>query len=241
MDRRMIRAQSCRSLGILGLALMLIAWFPATGRSAGMDARGKGPLDGKIFVVETGDAGKGGSDKDTLVFADKEHPLRYFGLGVTEDGTSAVVGPPLDRSFFETSLEMRGPTFSRVFDTPGFGYSERFKHTIGPDVTWTYRTRVDRFPDIPKSPFGDDYQLASYTQIEAYWKTLDRESDRVTLHDMGKTAEGRTQWMAIVTSPENHRRLARYRDISRRLALERRAHEHPHRTSAVVAASLETG
>src|SRR5918994_2846508 len=67
--------------------------------------------------------------------------------------------------------------------------------------------------------FGDDYQLANYKQIEAYWKTLDRESDRMALHDMGKTAEGRTQWMAIVTSPENHRRLERYRDIARRLAL----------------------
>ena len=67
--------------------------------------------------------------------------------------------------------------------------------------------------------FGDDYQLATYRQIEAYWKTLDRESDRLVLHDMGKTAEGRSQWMAIVTSPANHRNLARYRDISRRLAM----------------------
>jgi len=65
--------------------------------------------------------------------------------------------------------------------------------------------------------FGDDYQLANYTQIEAYWKTLDKESDRMVLHDMGKTAEGRTQWMAIVTSPENHKKLAHYQDISRRL------------------------
>jgi Zinc carboxypeptidase len=67
--------------------------------------------------------------------------------------------------------------------------------------------------------FGDDYQLADYKQIEAYWKTLDKESDRIALHDMGKTAEGRTQWMAIVTSPENHKKLARYKEISRRLAL----------------------
>src|SRR5688572_32106653 len=67
--------------------------------------------------------------------------------------------------------------------------------------------------------FGDDYQLANYKQIEAYWKTLDKQSDRMVLHDMGKTAEGRTQWMAIVTSPENHRKLARYKEISRRLAL----------------------
>jgi len=75
----------------------------------------------------------------------------------------------------------------------------------------------------PKEAFGfdigDDYQLADYKQIEAYWKTLDRESDRMILHDMGKTAEGRTQWMAVVTSPENHRRLQHYRDIARRLAL----------------------
>src|SRR5687768_8595272 len=66
--------------------------------------------------------------------------------------------------------------------------------------------------------FGDDYQLANYKQIEAYWKTLDKESDRMVLHDMGKTAEGRTQRMAIVTSPANHAKLARYKDISRRLA-----------------------
>ena len=75
----------------------------------------------------------------------------------------------------------------------------------------------------PKEAFGfnlgDDYQLADYKQIETYWKTLDRQSDRMILHDMGKTAEGRTQWMAVVTSPENHRRLAHYRDIAKRLAL----------------------
>ena len=41
--------------------------------------------------------------------------------------------------------------------------------------------------------FGDDYQLANYKQIEAYWKKLDKESDRMVLHDIGKTAEGRTQ------------------------------------------------
>ncbi len=64
---------------------------------------------------------------------------------------------------------------------------------------------------------GDDYQLANYKQIEAYWKTLAKESKRIVLHDMGKTAEGRTQWMAIVTSPENHAKLAHYQDISKRL------------------------
>ncbi|MCA1560460.1 MAG: M14 family metallopeptidase, partial [Acidobacteria bacterium] len=66
--------------------------------------------------------------------------------------------------------------------------------------------------------FGDDYQLANYTRLSSYWQTLDKESDRLVLHDMGRTAEGRTQWMAIVTAPENHSRLSRYKEISQRLA-----------------------
>ena len=49
--------------------------------------------------------------------------------------------------------------------------------------------------------FGDDYFLANYKQIAAYWQKLARESNRIVLHDMGKTPEGRTQYMAIVTSP----------------------------------------
>lgn len=66
--------------------------------------------------------------------------------------------------------------------------------------------------------FGDDYQLASYQQISEYWHKLDRESDRMIVQEIGKTAEGRPHLMAIVTSPENHKNLAKYRDISARLA-----------------------
>ena len=36
--------------------------------------------------------------------------------------------------------------------------------------------------------------------------------------EIGKTAEGRPQLMAIITSPENHKKLDRYKEISRRLA-----------------------
>ena len=50
------------------------------------------------------------------------------------------------------------------------------------------------------------------------WKKLDAESDRMKLVSIGKTAEGRDQWMAIITSPANHARLEQYRDIAARLA-----------------------
>jgi hypothetical protein len=74
----------------------------------------------------------------------------------------------------------------------------------------------------PKQMFGhnigDDYWLATYDQFEAYWHKLAGESDRMKLVDIGKTAEGRTQLMAIITSPENMKHLARYQEISQRLA-----------------------
>ena len=41
----------------------------------------------------------------------------------------------------------------------------------------------------------------------------------MVLQTIGKTAEGRDQLMAIVTSPDNHKNLARYKEISSRLAL----------------------
>ena len=67
--------------------------------------------------------------------------------------------------------------------------------------------------------FGDDYQLATYQQLAAYWQKLDRESDRMVLQEIGRTSEGRPHLMAIVTSPENHKNLARIKETSRRLAL----------------------
>lgn len=74
----------------------------------------------------------------------------------------------------------------------------------------------------PKEQFGhqvgDDYKLINYTQFEAYIKKLESESPRVKLVAMGPTAEGRTQWMTVITSPENHAKLDRYKSISAQLA-----------------------
>ena len=66
--------------------------------------------------------------------------------------------------------------------------------------------------------FGDDYQLANYTQLVDYWRKLAQESDRMKLVEIGRTAEGRTMVMAIITAPENHKKLDRYKEIARRLA-----------------------
>jgi hypothetical protein len=65
---------------------------------------------------------------------------------------------------------------------------------------------------------GDDYHMASYSQLETYWKKLASESDRMKLVDIGLTAEGRHQWMAVISSPANIKNLAHYQQISQRLA-----------------------
>src|ERR1044071_3770697 len=61
---------------------------------------------------------------------------------------------------------------------------------------------------------GDDYFLANYTQLVDYWKKLDQESDRMSMVEIGRTAEGRPMYVAILTSPDNQIRLARYREIA---------------------------
>src|SRR5215467_9222445 len=63
----------------------------------------------------------------------------------------------------------------------------------------------------PKEQFGwdigDDYRLVNYTQYVEYVKKLDQQSDRMTVVEIGKTEEGRPELTAIITSPENHKKL----------------------------------
>ncbi|MCU0646526.1 MAG: M14 family metallopeptidase [Gemmatimonadaceae bacterium] len=65
---------------------------------------------------------------------------------------------------------------------------------------------------------GDDYTLFTYTQFTQYVQKLAGESPRMRLDTIGRSEEGRPHLMAIITSPENHKNLARYREIAQRLA-----------------------
>ncbi|HEY0809045.1 MAG TPA: M14 metallopeptidase family protein, partial [Longimicrobiales bacterium] len=90
-------------------------------------------------------------------------------------------------------------------------------------VTVTSAVFAQNRVTTPKEQFGHDigadYVLPNYQQFMAYWQKLDAESDRMIVQEIGKSAEGRPQLMAIITSPQNHARLARYREIAQRLAL----------------------
>ena len=75
----------------------------------------------------------------------------------------------------------------------------------------------------PKEFFGHDigadYVLPNYTKLHEYFIKVSKESNRVILDTIGLTEEGRPQIMAIVSSPANLRNLARYKDISKKLAM----------------------
>ena len=66
---------------------------------------------------------------------------------------------------------------------------------------------------------GDDYTLADFRQLRAYFQRLDAASDRVQLEIAGQSTEGNEMLVAIISSEANLARLGHYRDISRRLAL----------------------
>ncbi len=66
---------------------------------------------------------------------------------------------------------------------------------------------------------GDDFKLADYAQISGYFQKLTRSSDRIKLVEFGKSALGKPTYVAFISAAENLKRLDRYRDISRRLAL----------------------
>lgn len=66
---------------------------------------------------------------------------------------------------------------------------------------------------------GEDYHLADYQQLSAYWTKLAKDSSRIKVFPIGRTEEGRVQLLAAVSSPANIRKLDRYREISRKLAL----------------------
>jgi Zinc carboxypeptidase len=66
---------------------------------------------------------------------------------------------------------------------------------------------------------GDEKKLANYEELIGYFQKLAANSDRIRLERFGTTSTGKPMYIAFLSSPDNLRKLSRYREISRRLAL----------------------
>ncbi|MBQ9966041.1 MAG: peptidase M14 family protein [Clostridia bacterium] len=73
---------------------------------------------------------------------------------------------------------------------------------------------VDHFGFKP----GADYELARWDKIVEYFYLLEKQSDRITVTDMGPSTEGNPFLKVIITSPENHKNLEEIRQTSMKLA-----------------------
>src|SRR5579871_3552203 len=69
-----------------------------------------------------------------------------------------------------------------------------------------------------KFEVGADRQLADYSQISSYFKALAASSDRVEVQVLGKTTLGADMFMAVISSEENLRNKAKYKEIAHKLA-----------------------
>src|SRR6266850_4607569 len=69
---------------------------------------------------------------------------------------------------------------------------------------------------------GDDRKLASWAKVIEYFQKLDAASDRVKFEELGKSTMGAPFVMAMISSPENLRKLESYKAIQGMLADPRR-------------------
>src|SRR5215510_1501904 len=65
---------------------------------------------------------------------------------------------------------------------------------------------------------GAEHKLATYDQTIEYFKKLDAASDKMTLVEAGTSTQGRTYYFALISTPENLKKVDRYREIARRLS-----------------------
>jgi LPS-assembly protein len=78
--------------------------------------------------------------------------------------TSGVQVPePIRRQFFDFTARITGPVFNRIWNTPGSGYAEKFKHVIEPTLTIQRVTAIDNFSRIVQLE-GNDYTVGSVTR-----------------------------------------------------------------------------
>lgn len=64
---------------------------------------------------------------------------------------------------------------------------------------------------------GEDRMLADYDQIQAYFKKLDEESEKIKVLTIGQSTLGKPMVMAVITDGENMANLSRYREITKKL------------------------
>lgn len=70
----------------------------------------------------------------------------------------------IGRQYFDFQSRITGPVFNRIFNTPGNGFAEKFKHVVEPTLTIQRTTAVENFDRIVQLE-GADYVVGSVTRF----------------------------------------------------------------------------
>ena len=116
------------------------------------------------------------------------------------DAAGKQIEQSIGRQYFELRSDITGPKFNRIFNTPGNGYAEKFKHVIEPYLSIQRTTAIEEFPNIVQLETGDytvgdvtrfTYGLANILYAK---KESSREIARVTLRQTYYSDENAAQY-----------------------------------------------
>jgi LPS-assembly protein len=86
----------------------------------------------------------------------------WYSESLDENGVR--VTDPLLRTFVDLRADVVGPTLARVWDTPGNGYAEKFKHVVEPTFSVQRTSVIDDYDRIAKLD-AMDYVLGGTTRV----------------------------------------------------------------------------
>ncbi|MEX2271607.1 MAG: putative LPS assembly protein LptD [Vicinamibacterales bacterium] len=79
--------------------------------------------------------------------------------------SGAILEEPLTRRYFEMQASATGPVFSRVFQTPGSGFAQRWKHVIEPAITLSRTSAIDVRDRILTDYDTTDFAVGGVTRL----------------------------------------------------------------------------
>lgn len=82
----------------------------------------------------------------------------------SQDAAGRQVDESIGRQYFDLQMRVQGPSFNRIFNTPGNGYAEKFKHSIRPALMIQRTTAIEEFRNIVQLE-GGDYTVGNVTRI----------------------------------------------------------------------------
>jgi LPS-assembly protein len=74
----------------------------------------------------------------------------YWTQSQVDDNSRERLPESIQRRYFQMSTTITGPVFTKIFNTPGSTYAQKFKHVIEPTLTLDRLTAIDNFSQIVK-------------------------------------------------------------------------------------------